>query len=60
MDNIYKTGGPNGIIPKMLQSCLNILLPWIEDMLRSNVALRYVPKSKNRSMKIFAKDLGIG
>lgn len=36
-----KTGGPGGIIPKMLQLCLNILLSQIGDKLRTGVALEY-------------------
>lgn len=37
--------GPNGIILEVLWSGLNILLPWIGEILRANVGLGHVPIS---------------
>lgn len=53
----YKTGRPEGIITKMLQSILYILLPWIGDIFRASVALEYVPRSWRTANKVSFRNL---
>lgn len=54
----YKSPGPDGIIPKMLQSAEDIINPWLCIIFRSCLSLNYIPESWSQVRVVFIPKAG--
>ena len=54
----FKSPGPDGIIPKMLQETLDCILPWLEEIFKACLNLGHIPDSWKLVKVVFIPKVG--
>ena len=49
----YKSPGPDGIYPAMLQNCFDVTLPWLKILFTTCIKLNTIPKSWREARVVF-------
>ena len=49
----YKSPGPDGIYPAMLQNCTEIIIPWIKVIFTASIKLNFIPNSWRLARTVF-------